>query len=334
MPAVHLFFGKRKQKQFRKVTAGRTESTVQVSQLRLNGTCALAPLYIKYGKSSKYSCRETGHVPQNFPDRIISASMFNDITRWESQKVQATCVVWAREKVVVQQDSDLVIGVSVIQDRKRPGKTVKSDHFHKFADGGWDNLALRMINELLISKHPLFKCWNILQTGVFIGRTKGGGAGTHFKNEPENHLMLVQMTLACDHLCLFFFHKNSTDWNLHPRLQSGRSHGVSPPRATSLCSRWCGHVLTELTKEQEKEPLQPTQQELMVKASQEAGFSKTIDICQFFRTRPLCNTDGKWVCTALQRIYQTEIYRRIEVVWSSSWESRIGPVLDALVSDD
>ena len=85
--------------------------------------------------------------------------------------------------------------------------------FHQFADGGWDNLALRMISELLISKHPLFKCWNVLQTGVLIGRTKGGGAGTHFKNEPENHLMLVQMTLACDHLCLFFFfHKNSMDW--------------------------------------------------------------------------------------------------------------------------
>ena len=62
-----------------------------------------------------------------------------------------------------------------------------------------------MINELLISKHPVFKCWNILQTGVFIGRTKGGGAGTHFKNEPENHLMLVHMTLACDHIYLFFF---------------------------------------------------------------------------------------------------------------------------------
>ena len=55
--------------------------------------------------------------------------MFNDITRWESQKVQAKCVVWAGEKVVMQQDSDLVIGVSVIQDRKRLGKTMKSDHF-------------------------------------------------------------------------------------------------------------------------------------------------------------------------------------------------------------
>ena len=131
-----------------------------------------------------------------------------------------------------------------------------------------------------------------------------------------------------------FFHKNSTDWNLHPRIESGRSHGVSPPRGTSLCSRWCGHVLTELKKEQEKEPLQPTQQELMVKASQEAEFSKTTDVGHFFKTRPLYNTDGKWVCTALQRIYQTEMYRRIEVVWSSSWESRIGPVLDALVSDD
>ena len=35
-----------------------------------------------------------------------------------------------------------------------------------------------------------------------------------------------------------------------------------------------------------------------------------------------------------KEIYQTEMYRRIEVVWSFSCESRIGLVLDALVSDD
>ena len=54
-------------------------------------------------------------------------------------------------------------------------------------------------------------------------------------------------------------------------------------------------LLPESNKEQVKEPPQPTQQELMEKASQEAGFSYTIDIGQFFRTRPLCNTHGKWV---------------------------------------
>ena len=37
-------------------------------------------------------------------------------------------------------------------------------------------------------------------------------------------------------------------------------------------------MLLESEKEQVKEPLEPTQQELVVKASQGAGFSETIDV--------------------------------------------------------
>ena len=36
---------------------------------------------------------------------------------------------------------------------------------HKHADGDWDELAPTLIGELIISKHPVFKCSNILQTG-------------------------------------------------------------------------------------------------------------------------------------------------------------------------
>ena len=39
-------------------------------------------------------------------------------------------------------------------------------------------------------------------------RKKGGEAGTASKNEPENHLMLLNMILACNQLCLFFEVKN------------------------------------------------------------------------------------------------------------------------------
>ena len=45
-------------------------------------------------------------------------------------------------------------------------------------------------------------------------------------------------------------------------------------------------------KEQLKEPPEPTQQELVVKAAQEEGFTKTVDVGQLFRTRPVCDTHG------------------------------------------
>ena len=65
-----------------------------------------------------------------------------------------------------QQDSDLVVGVSVVQD-----------HLTSLRDGEWDKLAHRMICGP--SNHPVFKCSNILQTGVLMKRKKGGGVGTH-----------------------------------------------------------------------------------------------------------------------------------------------------------
>ena len=34
----------------------------------------------------------TGHEPESFPERIVFARMFTDITNWESSKVQAECL--------------------------------------------------------------------------------------------------------------------------------------------------------------------------------------------------------------------------------------------------
>ena len=57
-----------------------------------------------------------------------------------------------------------------------------------------------MINDLVISKPCVSRCSSIPRIGVLMKRNKGGGAGTHFKTEPENHLMLVNMTWACNGL--------------------------------------------------------------------------------------------------------------------------------------
>ena len=60
--------------------------------------------------------------------------------------------------------------------------------------------------------------------------------------------------------------------------------------------RVCGlgdHVLSEPKKAQVKELPEPTQHELGVKASQEVRFSKTVNVGQFFSTRPECDAHGR-----------------------------------------
>ena len=102
-------------------------------------------------------------------------------------------------------------------------------------------LALGMMSEFIFSKHPVFTCSNILQTSVLMKRKRGGGAGTHLKSEPENHLMLVSMTLAYNQLCLFSKENveseqvASSDSYFHRRIESGRSYSVISPQTTSLC---------------------------------------------------------------------------------------------------
>ena len=40
---------------------------------------------------------ETGHEPRSLPNSIIFASMFNEMTHWESQNVHNTCLAQANE---------------------------------------------------------------------------------------------------------------------------------------------------------------------------------------------------------------------------------------------
>ena len=55
--------------------------------------------------------------------------------------------------------------------------------------------------EFVTSKNPVFKRSHMLQTG-FLTSVKGK-PGTHFKNEPQNNLMLVTVVLACNQCSVF-----------------------------------------------------------------------------------------------------------------------------------
>ena len=141
--------------------------------------------------SSKYSCRKPGTDLRVFQNRTMFASMFNDITSWDSSKVQAKCPAQAE---VAKYAARLKPGYRCFWSRitQRPTywcfccpgseQTWKYDEYrppHQFADGGWDHLALRMTSKLMISNTRFFKCSNILQSGVLVRRKKGG-VGTHF----------------------------------------------------------------------------------------------------------------------------------------------------------
>ena len=74
------------------------------------------------------------------------------------------------------------------------------------------------------------------------------------------------------------------------------------------------HVLLESKKEQVKEPHETTQQELVVKASEEAGFSNTVDVGQLFRTRPVCDAHGRSAapyCNTITRPRSIEGSKRV-----------------------
>ena len=58
----------------------------------------------------------------------VSASMFNEITVWESQEVQAECVAQAKEEAIYAEHSETFSGASMLQDQKRLGHTRNSDN--------------------------------------------------------------------------------------------------------------------------------------------------------------------------------------------------------------
>ena len=108
------------------------------------------------------------------------------------------------------------------------------------------------------SQNKFSKCPNILETGVMMKRQNKRRAGT---NEAETHPMLVKMILTCTQLCWFFAVNNWIQKKVppfHPRIESGRSHSVSPPCATGLCNG-CQivHRFVESKKKKVEKQLRP-----------------------------------------------------------------------------
>ena len=157
---------------------------------------------------------------------------------------------------------------------------------HQFADGRWDNLAHRIIKQLVISNH---------QCSMF----------EHSSNR-----------------CIDEAKDRRSRNTLQKRApKPSRAHEDDIYMQSTLCvvavQNWIQKkmlvnietFILELNQEEvtalaHQEPPQPTQPELVVEACQEAGFKNTIDICQFFRTRPQSTPHGRWIVPACKEFHK------------------------------
>ena len=151
-------------------------------------------------KSPKNSCRRPG---TNLKVFLAGSSLRALSTTTKVMRCKAN--VWtARKKwALLQQDSDLFFGVFGDPGSEQTWKyKVSIKAIFTLWQGRWDKFASVMLGEFVTSKHPVFKCSNILQT--CIPTSKKGKPGGHFKNEPGNILMLVNVVLACNQFSLSF----------------------------------------------------------------------------------------------------------------------------------
>ena len=82
--------------------------------------------HVCLGDTSEFTS-ETGYAPVGFPDRIIFASMFNDITTTQVRRCKERVWTAGKKWSPTQQGWDLVVGVSVAKDPNRPGNTASQD---------------------------------------------------------------------------------------------------------------------------------------------------------------------------------------------------------------
>ena len=103
-----------------------------------------------------------------------------------------------------------------------------------------------------------------------------------------------------------------------PQVCAGDDH--LPHHEHSICAVG-DHVLPESKKEQVKTP-EPTQQEFVVKASQEAGFSKTVDIGQCFRKRVVCYARGRSIAPYFKEFTKPRCIEGSRMIRTTSWTNQ------------
>ena len=135
--------------------------------------------------------------PEQFDDRIIFKSMFNDIVRGEKGNAE-TCENNSR---------------AVANDARRfphghwsflgPGSKKKwYGTFSEKPDGVWDKTAEDMMLELAETIHPMFRASSALERGEL--RSKGGSKKTiHFNGSEPNVELILRAIISANQLSVY-----------------------------------------------------------------------------------------------------------------------------------
>ena len=249
--------------------------------------CVLETCLCKYCASYKSSCRRPG---MNFRVFQTGSSSRAGTSTSPTGKVRSVCL---------RDQSETWIMLFLGPGSEKTWKTMKNDHLTSLHTVNW--------TELVLSVRTYFK-----QVHWWSEREKWSWNPFQKRVRQSSHAREYDFGVQS-----FFRRENSdpaqdakSDSNLHSRIDAGRNHSVSSPQTSFLavCERssttnsrfvqwvtmclsairrfvpWGDHVLLESRKEQVQEPPEPTQRKLLMRTSQEARLSKTVDVGQFFRT--------------------------------------------------
>ena len=93
MQAVFLIFEKKKTGAAMKSNSCKNRNDIAGHSIDLEWHVCLGDTSVHILRKLQEFISETGHEPNSFLAKIIFASMFNEITRWDSLKVQNKCLV-------------------------------------------------------------------------------------------------------------------------------------------------------------------------------------------------------------------------------------------------
>ena len=139
---------------------------------------------------------------------------------------------------LTKHNSDLVIGVSVVYDRKRLSYAVQNDHLTSLQYVNGTNSFTKMIGVTYHREAPVFKFSNMLQTDLLMKRKKDG-VGTLFQKRSKQSSHAGEFDFGAQSILFGLndcIQNNMSVTNLRSRVESGRSHSVSSPQATPFCA--------------------------------------------------------------------------------------------------
>ena len=123
-PALQKLWEQKAEAGVKSDTCENKKRTLLGRRLTLNGTFILETHRCRNCKNFTNSCRRTGTNPRVFQTGSSSRACSTTSPTMEVQRCKGK--VWTARKKwpLIQQDSDLVIGASGVQDRKRLGNTM------------------------------------------------------------------------------------------------------------------------------------------------------------------------------------------------------------------